>query len=263
MSGLATRSLLRGWLLSGGALPRNGDPSCEVAKFSKSSPSAVDARSMRTFSGIQPTGQLHLGNYLGAVQPWVKSVQANEDRLSHLFCIVDLHAITMPQIPSDLRRNTLEMSASLLGCGLDPDKCVLFLQSGVGSLHTELCWLLTCLSTVQQMGRMSTYKEKSANMKEIPLGLYLYPLLQAADILLYKGTHVPVGEDNLLNVELSRRVAKLFNYRYCPKKEPLFPIPKAVLVESTARVKSLRSPEKKMSKSDPNPRGCIYITDPP
>merc|ERR1719309_494689 len=110
---------------------------------------------------------------------------------------------------------------------------------------------------------MTTYKEKSANMKEIPLGLYLYPLLQAADILLYKGTHVPVGEDNLLNVELSRRVAKLFNNRYCPKKEPLFPIPKAVLVESTARVKSLRSPEKKMSKSDPNPRGCIYITDPP
>jgi len=266
MSGLAgTRSVFRLRRLS--VLSSNGDPICAVSNSNKKwrcHRTTFEARSMRTFSGIQPTGQLHLGNYLGAVQPWVQSVQANEDRLSHLFCIVDLHAITMPQNPSELRRNTLEMSASLLGCGLDPEKCVLFLQSGVGSLHTELCWLLTCLSTVQQMGRMTTYKEKSANMKEIPLGLYLYPLLQAADILLYKGTHVPVGEDNLLNVELSRRVAKLFNNRYCKGKEnhPIFPIPRAVLVDSTtARVKSLRSPDKKMSKSDPNPRGCVYITD--
>jgi len=225
---------------------------------------SAQARLMRTFSGIQPTGQLHLGNYLGAVQPWVQSVQKNEDRLSHLFCIVDLHAITLPQDPDVLRHNLTEMSASLLGCGLDAEKCVLFQQSAAGGYHTELCWILTCLSTVQQMQRMSTYKEKSANMKEIPLGLYLYPLLQAADILLYKGTHVPVGEDNLQNVELSRRVAKTFNNRYFGrKKSPLFPIPQAVLVESTARVKSLRQPDKKMSKSDPNPKGCIYVTDSP
>jgi len=220
---------------------------------------------MRTFSGIQPTGAVHLGNYLGAIQSWAKTVEATEqkDRLQNLFCIVDLHAITLKQEPEQLRRNIVEMSASLLACGLDPTKCVLFQQSAV-THHAELCWLLTCLSTLQGMQGMSTYKDKSANLNEVPLGLFMYPLLQAADILLYKGTHVPVGEDNLQNVELSRKVAKLFNNRFCVSKgEPaLFPVPQAVLVESTARVKSLRHPEKKMSKSDRDGgKSCVYVHD--
>ena len=218
---------------------------------------------MRTFSGIQPTGAVHLGNYLGAIQSWSKTVQAStpDHRLDNFFCIVDLHAITIHQNPSELKSNIMEMAASLLACGLDPKRCVLFQQSSVPE-HTQLCWLLTCLSTVQGMAGMSTYKDKSANMKEIPLGLYMYPLLQAADILLYKGTHVPVGEDNLQNVELSRKVARLFNNRFSRQK-PTFPVPKAVLVEASARVKSLRQPTKKMSKSDTDSKSCIYLNDSP
>lgn len=135
--------------------------------------------------------------------------------------------------------------------------------------HTQLCWVLSCLSTTQALSRLSQYKDKSQNMKEVPLGLYLYPVLQAADILLYKGTRVPVGEDNLQNVELSRRLARSFNNKFCQKENCIFPIPTPILVggensdEGAARIRSLRDPTKKMSKSDPDQKSCIYINDAP
>ena len=152
-------------------------------------------------------------------------------------------------------------------------QCILFRQSKVHE-HTQLCWILTCLSTKQALSRLSQYKDKSSHLKEVPLGLFLYPVLQAADILLYKSTRVPVGEDNLQNVELSRRLARTFNNKFCERNNPLFPEPTPILVganksnektgfEGAARIRSLRDPSKKMSKSDKDPRSCIYINDPP
>ena len=216
----------------------------------------------RTFSGIQPTGALHLGNYFGAVQQWVEEVQnSHAPASSRLFSIVDLHAITLPQDPKELRENTLTMAASLIGCGLDTEKAIVFQQSKVHQ-HTELCWILGCLFTVPNLQRLSQYKDKSKNLKEVPLGLFIYPVLQAADILLYKATHVPVGEDNLQNVEVTRHIARSFNHRF---KKEVFPIPSTVLVteESSRRIRSLRNPEKKMSKSDPDSKSCVYVTDDP
>ena len=157
----------------------------------------------RTFSGIQPTGSLHLGNYFGAVKRWKESVNhphLPQDR-DQIFSIVDLHAITLPQDPSVLRKNILSMAGSLLACGIDPDLCTLFQQSHIKE-HAELCWILGCHSTVPQLARLPQYKEKAGKLKEIPLGLFLYPVLQSADILLYKATHVPVGEDNVQNIQV-------------------------------------------------------------
>ena len=220
-------------------------------------------KALRTFSGIQPTGTLHLGNYFGAVQQWVKEVNSLEELASEqrLFCVVDLHAITMPQNPQELRKNIQLMSASLIGCGLDPDKCVVFEQSKVKQ-HAELSWILGCFSTVPSLQRLSQYKDKSKGMSEVPLGLFIYPVLQAADILLYKANNVPVGEDNLQNVEFARRLARSFNHRF---NQEVFPIPNAVLVkeEASRRIKSLRQPNKKMSKSDSDKKSCLYILDEP
>ena len=177
----------------------------------------------RTFSGIQPTGAVHLGNYFGAVKQWVEEVQ-NIQSLpsSRLFSIVDLHAITLPQNPKELRENTLSMAATLIGCGLDTEKAIVFQQSHVHE-HTELCWILGCLFTVPNLQRLSQYQDKSRNLKEVPLGLFIYPVLQAADILLYKATNVPVGEDNLQNIQVARHIASQFNHRF---KQNVFPIPK-------------------------------------
>ena len=170
-------------------------------------------RAPRTFSGIQPTGTLHLGNYFGAVQQWVKEVQSSSGSPDQrLFCVVDLHAITLPQKPEELKSNIRMMTASLIGCGLNPDKCIVFEQSKIRQ-HAELCWILGCFSTVASLERLSQYKDKSRGMAEVPLGLFLYPVLQAADILLYKAVNVPVGEDNLQNIEFTRRLARLFNNR--------------------------------------------------
>jgi tryptophanyl-tRNA synthetase len=218
----------------------------------------------RTFSGIQPTGALHLGNYFGAVQQWtteVEAVQSKDERNQRLFSIVDMHAITMPQDPKVLNTNIIAMAASLIGCGLDPEKVILFQQSKVHQ-HSELCWILGCLTTVTNLSRMSQYKEKSAKLKEVPLGLFVYPVLQAADILLYKATRVPVGEDNLQHVEMTRRIARAFNNKF---RCDVFPIPESILVaeQATRRIRSLRDPEKKMSKSDPDQKGCVYVTDDP
>lgn len=218
----------------------------------------------RLFSGIQPTGSIHLGNYLGAVKRWVDDVAASDPgaaREDRLFSVVDLHAITLPQDPATLRSNIRGMTASLLACGLDTARCVLFQQSAVKE-HSELAWVLGCSCTLPMLGQLSQYKEKSAKLKETPLGLFVYPVLQSADILLYKGTHVPVGEDNLQNIQVARELAGRFNRRVGQK---VFPKPRAVLMDGadTNRVKSLRDPSKKMSKSDPDWRSCIYVADEP
>ena len=218
----------------------------------------------RTFSGIQPTGTLHLGNYLGAVRRWVEQSRgesAGQDRL--MFCVVDQHAITLPQSPATLRHNIRLMTASLLACGLDTERSILFQQSTVRE-HSELCWVLGSLCTVPRLAQLTQYKDKAAKLPEIPLGLFLYPVLQAADILLYKASDVPVGEDNIQNLQIAQHLAHRFNSQFCKKSKPLFPRPEAILPDpNCARLRSLRSPELKMSKSDPDPLSCIYLSDPP
>jgi len=222
------------------------------------------ALASRTFSGIQPTGALHLGNYLGAVRRWVEQVgdkEKNVARNNNMFCVVDQHAITIPQDPAILRENIRVMTASLLACGLDPKSCVLFQQSTVPA-HSELCWVLATLCSVPRLGQLTQYKEKAARLKEIPLGLFIYPVLQAADILLYRAASVPVGEDNLQNLQIAQYLAHKFNRTFCPPSLPLFPRPEPVLPDTTAaRLRSLRSPEHKMSKSDPDPLSCIFLSD--
>jgi tryptophanyl-tRNA synthetase len=216
----------------------------------------------RTFSGIQPTGGLHLGNYLGAVRGWVGGLKAEEPRAASIFCVVDMHAISLPQEPAVLRANTRIMAASLLACGLDPRRCILFQQSTVPE-HAELCWVLASIASVPRLGGLTQYKEKAAALREVPLGLFIYPVLQAADILLYKATRVPVGEDNLQNLQVARDLRQKFNRHFYSSKS-FFPLPEAVLPDNTsARLRSLRRPEKKMSKSDPDTKSCIYLTDTP
>ena len=223
----------------------------------------------RIFSGIQPTGTLHLGNYFGAVDQWIKEIQSLEHSVPklpkeydrRLFCVVDLHArySTTPQKPEDLRLSIHKMTASLIGCGLDPEKAIIFQQSHVHE-HSELFGIFFSELTASRLQRLSQFKEKSSNFKEVPLGLLLYPVLQAADILLYKATDVPVGEDQLQNVELTRKIASKFNSKH---KCKLFPIPNIVLVKDNhgSRIKSLKEPEKKMSKSDYNQKSCLYLLD--
>lgn len=210
----------------------------------------------KIFSGIQPTGELHLGNYLGAVQKWVELQNSKNDVT---FCIVDMHSITLPQNPAELRHNSMKLCATLLACGIDPHKATLFLQSNVKE-HTELSWILSCITTMARLTHLPQYKEKSAKMKEIPLGLYLYPVLQAADIMLYKATHVPVGEDQAQHLQLAMSLAKLFNHRF----GKTFPLCEPIISDDHgARIRSLRDPTKKMSKSDPDKRSCILLTDKP
>ncbi|XP_069668973.1 tryptophan--tRNA ligase, mitochondrial isoform X1 [Periplaneta americana] len=210
----------------------------------------------RVFSGIQPTGSMHLGNYFGAVQRWVELQNAGEDVI---YSIADLHSITLPQDPKQLQAHVLKLAATLLACGIDPDKSILFQQSRVPE-HTQLCWVLGCITTMPRLAHIPTYKEKSLTLKEVPLGLYIYPVLQAADILLYRATQVPVGEDQTQNLQLVQHLAKIFNNRH----GPTFPVPEAIMADSSiSRLKSLRDPSKKMSKSDQDPRSRIEITDTP
>lgn len=226
----------------------------------------------RIFSGIQPTGTLHLGNYFGAVEQWVREIQSEkqcdllvEQRDQRIFSVVDLHAITLPQDPKILRENILTMTASLIGCGLDPDKAILFQQSHVKE-HAELNWILGTFVTVNRLQVLAQFKDKSKQFAEkgvdVPVALLNYPVLQAADILLYKATKVPVGEDNRQNLEVASNIAKKFNNHY---KCQLFPIPETVVVteKSSRRIKSLRSPENKMSKSEKDQKSCIYVLDDP
>uniref|UniRef100_W8BN81 Tryptophan--tRNA ligase, mitochondrial n=1 Tax=Ceratitis capitata TaxID=7213 RepID=W8BN81_CERCA len=208
----------------------------------------------KVFSGIQPTGALHLGNYLGAVQNWTRLQNAQEDVS---FCIVDMHSLTVPQDPVTLRENIFQMAAAMLACGIDPDKSTLFVQSAVKE-HAELSWILGCMTTMARLGHLPQYKEKTRAVKEIPLGLFVYPVLQAADIMLYKATHVPVGEDQIQHIQLTQHLARTFNGKY----GNTFPICHAVLSDkNAARIRSLRDPSKKMSKSDVDPKAVINLTD--
>ncbi|CAB3381191.1 Hypothetical predicted protein [Cloeon dipterum] len=219
-------------------------------------PNETKGAKKRIFSGIQPTGSLHIGNYFGAVRRWKELQDKGEDVI---FSVVDLHSITLRQEPKELSQNILNCTASLLASGIDAEKCILFLQSSV-SRHAELSWVLACLATMPRLGHLPQYKEKSASMKEIPLGLFIYPVLQSADIMLYKATHVPVGEDQLQHIQLAQHLGNTFNARY----GHTFPPIKAMVEESgVARLRSLRNPEKKMSKSDPDPKSRISLVDEP
>ena len=208
----------------------------------------------RIFSGIQPTGNLHIGNYLGAIRNWV----ALQRDFECIFCIVDLHALTQPQNPDELRASTREVTAAYIGAGIDPDRCIIFNQSMV-SAHTELAWLLGCLTPLGWLNRMTQFKEKAPKQRDMAgLGLYAYPVLMAADILVYKATHVPVGEDQKQHLELARDIAGAFNRRY---EREFFPLPEPQIFGAATRVMSLRDGTKKMSKSDSSDYSRINMTD--
>jgi tryptophanyl-tRNA synthetase len=208
----------------------------------------------RIFSGIQPTGNLHLGNYLGAIRNWVTLQHDYEC----IFCIVDLHALTMPQDPLELRHSTREVTAAYIAAGIDVEHCIIFNQSMV-SAHAELGWLLSCLTPLGWLNRMTQFKEKAGKQRDLAgLGLYAYPVLMAADILGYKATHVPVGEDQKQHLELARDIAGAFNRRY---ERDFFPLPQPQIFGTATRVMSLRDGSKKMSKSDTSDYSRINMTD--
>ena len=207
------------------------------------------------FSGIQPSGILTLGNYLGAVKNWV----ALQDEYDCYYCVVDLHAITVRQDPATLRRRTLDTMAILIASGIDPKKNVLYMQSHV-SAHAELAWLLNCFTYMGELSRMTQFKEKSAKAGDnINAGLFTYPVLMAADILLYQADLVPVGVDQKQHLELTRDIAIRFNNIY----GGVFTVPEPYIPKAGAKIMSLQEPEKKMSKSDPNENGFITLLDPP
>ncbi|MBK9178301.1 MAG: tryptophan--tRNA ligase [Acidimicrobiales bacterium] len=210
----------------------------------------------RVFSGIQPSGDIHLGNYLGALRAWV----ADQREFDALYCVVDLHAITVPQDPAELRAKTLEVASLLLAVGLDPDVCTLFVQSHVPE-HTELAWLIQCTASVGELRRMTQFKDKSAKQGQdfVSAGLLTYPTLMAADILAYDAERVPVGDDQRQHLELTRDVAARFNSRY----GPTFVVPQAAIPPAGARVMDLQEPTSKMSKSAPSPQGTVLLLDPP
>lgn len=208
----------------------------------------------RVFSGIKPSGRLHLGNYIGAINQWVHS---QEDGLN-IFCVVDLHAITVDQNPKDLKEQSLQLVSFLLAAGIDPKKSLLFVQSQNPD-HANLGWILNCFLTMGQMNRMTQYKEKSDGKDSVSVGLFDYPALMAADILLYDTTHVPVGEDQKQHVELTRDVAERFNGRF----GQTFVLPTPQIPKIGGRVMSLTTPEKKMSKSITDPKGTIDLLDTP
>ncbi|KAH8378858.1 hypothetical protein KR009_001789 [Drosophila setifemur] len=218
---------------------------------------AKNARwSRKIFSGVQPTGSLHLGNYLGAVRKWVQLQNARDEVT---ICIVDLHSITMPHNPPMLRENIFTMAATLLACGIDPTKSTLFVQSAVAE-HAEFNWILSSLTNMPRLAQLPQFREKSRLLKDVPLGLYVYPVLQAADIMLYKATHVPVGADQVQHIQLAQHLARTYNSRY----GDTFPVCQAIIEEGDAsRVLSLRDPSKKMSKSDGNPKATINLCDSP
>jgi tryptophanyl-tRNA synthetase len=208
----------------------------------------------RIFSGIQPTGNLHLGNYLGAVRNWVR-LQRDYDCI---FCIVDLHAITVPQDPAELRDSTREVAAAYIAAGIDPERCIIFNQSTVSG-HAELAWILSCLTPLGWLNRMTQFKDKAGKNREaVGLGLYAYPVLMAADILLYKATHVPVGEDQKQHLELARDIAQAFNRQFGTE---FFPLPEPQIMGPATRVMSLRDGTRKMSKSDESDYSRINMGD--
>ena len=207
------------------------------------------------FSGVQPTGNLHLGNYLGAIKNFVSLQKESKC----IYCVVDLHAITVFQKPDELTKNVLETTASFLATGLDPNKSIIFNQSSVAG-HTELAWILNCVSRIGWLNRMTQFKDKAGSDKEkASVGLYIYPNLMAADILLYKATHVPVGADQKQHLELSRDIAQKFNNDF--KCENFFPLPEPLIPKNISRVMSLRDGIKKMSKSEESDYSRINLKD--
>jgi tryptophanyl-tRNA synthetase len=215
----------------------------------------VEEKKEVIFSGIQPSGDLTLGNYLGAIKNWVKL----QDEYDCYFCVVDLHAITVRQEPKDLRRRTLEILSIYMASGIDPEKNTLFIQSHVPA-HSEASWLLTCNSYMGELSRMTQYKEKSKRFGEnIAAGLFDYPALMAADILLYQTDLVPVGKDQVQHLELARDLAERFNRLY----SPTFVVPEPYIPKTGAKIMDLQEPMKKMSKSSDNANGYILIMDPP
>ena len=210
---------------------------------------------MRIFSGIQPTGRKHLGNYIGAITQYV----AGQDRGEAIYCIVDLHATTVPYEPTALRTAVYDTAATLLAAGLDPDRCIFFRQGDVRE-HTELCWLLTAVTAFGELNRMTQFKEKSAAQRElVSAGLFLYPVLQAADVLAYRAHEVPVGEDQRQHVELMRDVAERFNVRF---GETLV-APEVRVPEVGARIMDLQFPDRKMSTTGGSEQGTLLVLDEP
>ena len=209
----------------------------------------------RIFSGAQPTGNLHIGNYLGAIKNWV----AFQEEYDSLFCIVNLHAITLPQDPAVLRQKTLDLARYYLAAGVDPQKATLFIQSEVPE-HAELTWILSCISRMGELERMTQFKDKGkGNAERAGVGLFTYPVLMAADILLYQTDLVPVGQDQKQHLELTRDLAERFNRDY----GETFRVPEPYIPPVGASIKSLQDPAKKMSKSDENPNGAIFLMDDP
>ena len=206
----------------------------------------------RVFSGVQPTGNIHLGNYLGALRQFVELQEDHEC----IYCIVDMHAITVPQDPKALKEHILDVAALYLAVGVDPKKSIVFVQSDVPG-HAELSWILTCNSYTGELSRMTQFKSKSQNKESAPTGLFTYPVLMAADILLYQADVVPVGVDQMQHLELTRDIAQRFNGIF----GDVFTIPEAYIGKQGAKIMSLQDPSKKMSKSDENPNASIYLMD--
>ena len=210
----------------------------------------------RVFSGVQPTGNLHLGNYLGAVKRFVELQASGTETI---YCVVDLHAITVAQKPAELVAAIRELTAAFLACGLDPARSIIFNQSQV-SAHAELAWLFNCVARIGWLNRMTQFKEKAGKDREgASVGLYAYPVLMAADILAYRATHVPVGEDQKQHLELARDIATKFNLDF--DAPDFFPLPEPLIEGEATRVMSLRDGTKKMSKSDPSDQSRINLTD--
>lgn len=207
---------------------------------------------MRVLSGIQPSGDLHIGNYLGAIRNWVKEQYENDA----FYTIVDLHAITVEHSPKALRDNSLSLAATLIAAGLNPEICTIFVQSHV-SAHSELAWLLECTATYGELSRMTQFKDKGKNSESIRAGLFTYPALMAADILVYRADMVPVGEDQRQHLELARDIAVRFNSKY----GETFTIPTAKIPPFGARIMDLSNPNKKMSKSSESKAGTLFILD--
>lgn len=215
----------------------------------------MDEKKKVIFSGIKPSGDLTLGNYLGAIKNWVKL----QEEYDCYYCVVDLHAVTVAQVPAELRKRTLEILAIYIASGIDPEKNTLFIQSHV-SAHCEASWLLTCYTHMGELSRMTQYKDKAKSSGEsIGAGLFNYPILMAADVLLYGTDLVPVGKDQVQHLELCRDIAQRFNHLY----SPTFTIPEPYVAKTGAKIMDLQDPSKKMAKSEENPNGSIQIMDSP
>ena len=209
----------------------------------------------RVFSGVQPTGSLHLGNYLGAIRNFVDI----QDDYDAVYCIVDLHAITVWQEPAELKQNILDVAAAYLACGIDPKRSTVFVQSEISG-HAELAWILNCVARIGWLNRMTQFKEKAGkNRENASVGLYVYPNLMASDILLYHANFVPVGDDQKQHLEITRDIAQRFNNDFSSEGEEFFPLPEPLILPVASRVMSLRDGQKKMSKSDPSDMSLSLI----